>query len=975
MSAETANLKDGDRRTVTIIFADLAGFSGLSEQLDPEEVDQLMNGLFSRFEAIVRQHEGSVEKYIGDALVAVFGYPLIHEDDAVRAVNAALDFQDAADSLSARQSAKLRFRIGIHTGLITTGRRGEFEVVTGHAMSVAARVQAEAPVGGILATRAVLDECGSDFLCSAPLSFTGKNLSDPIEACRVLGRNRQYLQAERLFVGRDQLVDAMILVYTKHQGHQPGGLLLTGEAGIGKTAIVRAFVAQVRRLPDFRCPILWARARRFRNRPFAVITDLIINHADIDARKPPEAIQEALAALPGISPVLASGFRGFLAGGDRLPADDSQAFNLLAGIIRAIAERSRTSVWSSVIFIDNTQLADRQSLDFLAWFIRNNPRQPFLVLTERESGQAGSQFAGLKPIEVPPLSTEESRILLRALLPDHPLDEATATQILDNAAGIPLFIQAYARFLRGNPDNPTGMPQTVQNLFLTTISRFNDDIRDFLKKLSVFRYSFTLNDALFIQARTDGDPGITEPALGFFEREDILWQEKGSWFFRHDIFKTALYDSLLNYNKRILHGLVAELMHSQESPHPVRLAYHLIRSEQYTDAIGIIESSPDALANLEFVPLIDAILDKTDPAKTDTRSGLVLAKARLLLNNGQNGRADTQLKELLMQAFTDADLRCAAGAYQLLAHYNRQSSRFQKAEFCGRKALACHERIPGSQREQAATLASLCLNSTAQGAEATALGWLARLEAVEGGDPGAGDLYRRTRIERALLLGRYREARGLLALLPEDQAPALHWRADWLQLRLRELVPRLEHWTQYRMTSGVEAVQALAILAAARRLLGLEAVEIMERAEFLGLQAQNDFDRVLACRQIGEAWCVLGDEAKAEETLLEGLALGERHSSFAPSFAMLALTAALHVRNGRWEKAAFHLDEARHILDLGVLVERRDRLLVLECQARLGTGDTEGGRASLLAEEMAEIDAPDARARLAALWPFGELAP
>ncbi|MFW6214270.1 MAG: adenylate/guanylate cyclase domain-containing protein, partial [Spirochaetota bacterium] len=164
MSAET-NLKRGERRNVTVLFADMKGFTGLSEQMDPEEMDALMSRVFGIYESIIKSYGGTVEKYIGDALVAVFGVPELHEDDASRAVNASLDFLEQIDALNRRGSHRrdIEFRVGIHTGLITTGKRGEHEVVTGHAMAVASRLQSGADPGTILVSEATRRNVAHDF--------------------------------------------------------------------------------------------------------------------------------------------------------------------------------------------------------------------------------------------------------------------------------------------------------------------------------------------------------------------------------------------------------------------------------------------------------------------------------------------------------------------------------------------------------------------------------------------------------------------------------------------------------------------------------------------------------------------------------------------------------------------------------------------------------------------------------------------
>ena len=121
----TENLRAGERRNVTVLFADMQGFTSLSERMDPEEMDGLMTRIYGAFESIVKRYDGTVEKYIGDALVAVFGVPTLHEDDPARAISAAIDYlAESAVLNETRHGDAIAFRVGVNTGLITTGRRG-----------------------------------------------------------------------------------------------------------------------------------------------------------------------------------------------------------------------------------------------------------------------------------------------------------------------------------------------------------------------------------------------------------------------------------------------------------------------------------------------------------------------------------------------------------------------------------------------------------------------------------------------------------------------------------------------------------------------------------------------------------------------------------------------------------------------------------------------------------------------------------
>ena len=145
----------GSRRTVTILFADVVGSTSLGEQLDPEALRGLLARYFERARTIVERHGGTIEKFIGDAIMAVFGIPAVHEDDALRAVRAAVELRDAIGELNVElardRGVRVEFRIGVNTGPVVAGSRDAGSaLVTGDAVNVAARLEQSAPAGAIL---------------------------------------------------------------------------------------------------------------------------------------------------------------------------------------------------------------------------------------------------------------------------------------------------------------------------------------------------------------------------------------------------------------------------------------------------------------------------------------------------------------------------------------------------------------------------------------------------------------------------------------------------------------------------------------------------------------------------------------------------------------------------------------------------------------------------------------------------------
>src|SRR6266487_1537410 len=251
-----------ERRIVTVMFADITGSTPLADRLDPEDMRAILTGYFNLMTEQIRKHGGTVEKYIGDAVMAVFGSPIAHEDDPDRAIRAALDMQTALAGFNQRRLAqdpaanRLQMRIGINTGEVAAtsnaqDNRGDF-LITGDAVNVAARLQSVATPDTILvgertylSTRNVFD-----FRALAPLRLKGK--TDPITAWVVIGQQnntstiaqhpRGLDGLEARLVGRTLELALMHATYARVQAEQrPHLITLLGVPGIGKSRLVHEF--------------------------------------------------------------------------------------------------------------------------------------------------------------------------------------------------------------------------------------------------------------------------------------------------------------------------------------------------------------------------------------------------------------------------------------------------------------------------------------------------------------------------------------------------------------------------------------------------------------------------------------------------------------------------------------------------------------------------------------------------------------
>src|SRR6478672_11088468 len=226
------------RKTVTVVFCDVTGSTALGEALDPEALRALLARYFDRMRRIVEAHGGTVEKFIGDAVMAVFGVPTLHEDDALRAVRAAAEMRDALPDVG------VQGRIGVATGEVVTGTQER--LATGNAVNVAARLEQAAEPGEILIGADTLRLAGDSVVAEAvdPLQLKGKR--DPVPAFRLL-RVRTGAPAREhgmTFVGRDRELAVLEAAWQRVRAERRFELVtVTGDAGVGKSRLVAEFLA------------------------------------------------------------------------------------------------------------------------------------------------------------------------------------------------------------------------------------------------------------------------------------------------------------------------------------------------------------------------------------------------------------------------------------------------------------------------------------------------------------------------------------------------------------------------------------------------------------------------------------------------------------------------------------------------------------------------------------------------------------
>jgi class 3 adenylate cyclase len=959
---ERDSIKTGERRTATLLFSDMKGFTSLSERMDPEEMDSLMTRLFGVFEEIIKAYGGFVEKYIGDALVAVFGVPDLHEDDPSRAVHAAMEFlsrvRAVVDSLpngSALSSGGgILFRTGIHEGLVTTGRRGEFDVVTGHAMSVAERLEAAAAPGSILVSEAVKEKCEADFDFGPRVEVEAKGKTEPIAAYAVLGEAQAIARAPGRdagpFVGRRELIDEMLKAYMRNRYDEVSGFYLMGEAGIGKSRVVQALAEKIRLFPDFDTPILFARAQKYRSGGFALIVDILLGCLGLGqtgvrgaaggaARTDREAVTLALApyaALPGAS---AQRFVDLVCRED--PGNpDAASIAALYDVFDAILVKHSSDLFPILVCIDNANFMDRLSREFFQYLFKNGRIKPFFVLAGRDfPPELRKAFQGLRAVKVPPLKAEEAEAFVRSRWPG--IEAEALRRIAEAGMGNPLFLREYAGYARKHKDL-SSLPATVQNMFLSSLERYPPEWRELAARLSVFAHSFCLDEASALQKGAGGDVSIVAAALETFERDELIVGEAGAFSFRADVFKKALYSSLLNHNKRVLHGLIADMLLSRERPNRARLMLHLVRAERYDEAARAMQDDPNLTSDAELLPYVDLLLKRIRDEKA--RVKLLIAKSAILFNSGKIEESEAVLQKIMRAALTRGDPDLMGFAYHQICNYSAMTYAFQKTVLTGQKALYYFGRSQAGPRSAQNVLRTIALAQVMRGNADEASRLVERCEAVPGGDPFEA---LEARAELQLLTGGYARSAATidesLSRMPAERTASRFYAYDF---KIRALWQLCDFQGIREPASRLLALGPLSesVLSQSNAMYALSCVFSGEReaarerfvqAEFYAAQILNDFAKVDALRSLALCRYLAGESAKAESTALEALTLGLRHSCYWPTFTLLILLAEYWAERGKDDRARFFLVEASYLFSSGLHLPSKDLILYYYFASRL----------------------------------------
>ena len=625
--ASAAEASGEERKVVSVLFVDLVGFTSASEQADPEDVRTRLRSYHARVKQEIERFGGTVEKFIGDAVMAVFGAPVAHEDDPERAVNAALRVTAAVEELGG-----LSVRAAINTGeaVVTLGARpseGE-AMVAGDVVNTAARLQQHAPVNGVVVGEMTYRATRDLFEYEPLEAVSAKGKADPVPLWHAKAARRRFgvdvePVARTPLIGRNDELALLQSTYARTLRESSTQLVtITGEPGVGKTRLTAEFRRWVDDQPEI---VFW---RQGRSLPYGegitywALGEMVKAQAGILESDSPDDARAKLAVAVGEGTAdederewLQNSLAPLVGAGDGKAASPEASFGAWQHFLEGVAAQRPL-----IAVFEDLHWADEQLLAFVEHLVDWSTGVPLLVLCtarpelyERSPGWGGGK-RNSNTISLSPLGPENTARLLAALMQRAVLPAETQTRLLEHAGGNPLYAEEFVRMLADQGvltregelrDDEIRVPDNVQALIAARLDTLSPERKALLHDAAVVGKVFWSGA---VAAMGSVDEQAVRTGLHEFVRKELVRgvressvKDQAEYAFWHALVRDVAYSQIPRAGRARKHVAVAEWIErmagDRVTDHAELLAHHY---EQALELMRVADPEGD------LQPLIDS---------------------------------------------------------------------------------------------------------------------------------------------------------------------------------------------------------------------------------------------------------------------------------------------------------------------------------------------------------------------------------
>ncbi len=690
----------GARKVVTIVFADLVGSTALHERLDPESARLFMEGYYRAMRGAVETHGGAVTQLLGDGVKAVFGAPRVAEDDAIRAVRAAVEMQHAFRELAQQQRGrvgKTGLRVAVNTGEVVANDEAE---IIGDPVNVAARLQEQGRDGDVVIGDAT-QRLVAALVTLAPLgSFALKGRSEAVKAYRVVSLDAPVGAKATAFVGRESEIARIREVYATAISKPAACLtVLLGSPGLGKSRLIEEFT---RRLGDA-ATVVTAQCDAAGGASFAPLSKALRGFLHLDDGASADTLRAALeAALPGDAAERARIVAGITALLSGSPASPEETFFVVRRLLGALGAAKPV-----VLVIDDLHWAEPLLLDLVEHLVQWGSGVPLLLLVgaRPELRDTRSSLATPGPLvadvlALAGLDAGAATRLAANVIGAADLPAAVAAKVLAASEGNPLFVGELVRMLvhegalrqegerwtTGATLAALEMPPTIQALLAARLERLRPEDRSVLERAAVVGRHFSRSAVATLLPRDVTD---LDARLESLRRSELIERDTG-WLlgepvlrFHHVLIRDAAYRRLLKGTRAELHGRFADWIEARAGEaieHDETIGWHLEQAHQHLRELGPLDASGRALGERAARRL--AAAGRRALARDDAPlAASLLGRALACLDAEDPARADLALDwcEAVLSA---GDVGSAAAAIDELGRFTGNSARLRAWHTC-----------------------------------------------------------------------------------------------------------------------------------------------------------------------------------------------------------------------------------------------------------------------------------------------------